>query len=246
MRYYIGIDDTDNLESRGTGHLARELGNTLEEHHAAKLEEITRHQLLVSPLIPYTSHNSSACLIVEADPRSFHQLEMECRSFLLHHSASGSDAGLALCPWDEVPPELMEWGTRAKKEVLEKSAALEMSRRLNLAAAGLTGTGGGVIGALAGVGLRAAGNDGRYLWLPGLRDLSGVYTLTELLENVPFGRVETLRGRTPGFYDRIDVGDWVRPVVQGGRSVLLIEESKDHNNCDWRVIEKSRIKQLSE
>lgn len=246
MRYFIGIDDTDNLESRGTGHLAREMGKTLEEHHTARLEEITRHQLLVSPLIPFTSHNSSACLVVDAEPLTYHQLETECRSFLLHHSASGADAGLALCPWEDVAAELMEWGTRAKKEVLEKSAALEMAKRIKIPAAGLTGTGGGVIGALAAIGLRAGGNDGRYLWLPGLRDLAGVYTLTELLELVPFGRVETLRGRTPRFDERIDVGEWVRPVLQGGRSVLLIEEAKDHDQCDWRVIEKSRIKQLSE
>lgn len=246
MRFLIGIDDTDNLESRGTGHLARELGKTLQEQQAVRLEEITRHQLLVSPLIPYTSHNSSACLVVDADPRQQNPLETACRSFLLHHSASGSDAGLALCPLENVPAEIIAWGNRAKKEVLEKSAALEMAKRLKIPAACLTGTGGGVIGALAAVGLYAGGNDGRYLWLPGLRDLAGVYTLTELLEKVPFGRVESLRGRVPGFDERIDVGEWVRPVLRGGHAVLLIEEAKEHDHCDWRILEKSRIKQLSE
>lgn len=246
MRFLIGIDDTDNLESRGTGHLARELGKTLEEHHAARLEEITRHQLLVSPLIPCTSHNSSICLVVDADRHAQNQLEIACRSFLLHHSAAGADAGLALCSWENTPSEVIDWGQRAKKEVLEKSAALEMAKRLKIPVAGLTGTGVGIIGALAAVGLYASGNDGRYLWLPGLRELCGVYTLTELLERVPFGRVETIRGRTPAFDDRIDVGDWVRPILQGGRSVLLIEEVKNHDECDWRILDKSRIEQLSE
>ena len=52
MHYYIGIDDTDNLESRGTGHRARQLGTMLEEAGIARLICITRHQLLVHKDIP--------------------------------------------------------------------------------------------------------------------------------------------------------------------------------------------------
>ena len=61
----IGIDDTDNLESRGTGHLARQLGLGLEAAGLCRLKNIVRHQLLVSPKIPYTSHNSSASIVVD-------------------------------------------------------------------------------------------------------------------------------------------------------------------------------------
>lgn len=66
MKLLIGIDDTDNLESRGTGYRVRQLANWLSEKNLVVPLGITRHQLLVDPRIPYTSHNSSACLVVES------------------------------------------------------------------------------------------------------------------------------------------------------------------------------------
>lgn len=56
MRYLIGIDDTDNLESRGTGFRARQLLQRLAEAGFARPLGITRHQLYVHSDIPYTSH----------------------------------------------------------------------------------------------------------------------------------------------------------------------------------------------
>lgn len=246
MRFLIGIDDTDNSNSRGTGNLARELGSLLQRVPGVRLLEITRHQLLISPLILYTSHNGCICLAVDAESRDGRELELECRSFLLHNSASGANAGMALVEFSEVPGEIIEWGSLAKRQVLDRRSALDLARRCKIGAAGLTGDGRGVIGALAALGLRAGGSDGRFLWLPGLLELSGVLTLTQLLDQCSFGRVETLRGRTPRFEDTIDVGEWARPILRGGSSVLLVEENPDHQRSDWRVLEKSRIKQLSE
>ncbi len=54
--WLIGIDDTDNLESRGTGFRARQLAQQLQQRGLARLRGVTRHQLFVSPEIPYTSH----------------------------------------------------------------------------------------------------------------------------------------------------------------------------------------------
>ena len=60
MNIFIGIDDTDNLESRGTGRLARSIAADLGKTY--DLYGVTRHQLLVHPDIPYTSHNSAAVI----------------------------------------------------------------------------------------------------------------------------------------------------------------------------------------
>jgi len=46
MNFLIGVDDTDNLESRGTGHRVRQLANWLAENQLAHPTGITRHQLL--------------------------------------------------------------------------------------------------------------------------------------------------------------------------------------------------------
>ena len=47
---YIGLDDTDVLESRGTGRLAREIAHVLAQD--GSLLGVTRHQLLLHPEVP--------------------------------------------------------------------------------------------------------------------------------------------------------------------------------------------------
>jgi len=66
MKIFIAIDDTDNLESRGTGFRARELAGLLQKEKCGQIIGVTRHQLFVNENIPYTSHNSSACISLES------------------------------------------------------------------------------------------------------------------------------------------------------------------------------------
>lgn len=244
MRVLIGVDDTDNLESRGTGHRVRQLAAALDETGAAAIHGITRHQLLVDPRIPYTSHNSSACLTGDCVPNRLAEMVAFCRDFLLRESAPGSDAGLCVSAWEQVTAEVQTWGARAKTEVLTQPEATALAARVGAHLEGLTGTGGGVIGALAAVGLHVAGNDGRYLWLRGLRELRGVYTVTQLCAQVRIDGVETESGEAVPADARIDIGEWPRPIRRAGRARLLVEE-KTHGDDDWHVISKDRIKHLT-
>jgi hypothetical protein len=244
MRLLIGIDDTDNLDSRGTGYKARCLGTLLEETGLAQVEGITRHQLLVDPRIPYTSHNSSACLVVNTKQNGLAQLADYCRDYLLKESASGSDAGLCLASWPAVRPVIQRFGYQAKQQVLTAEMAINLTLQENILLAGLTGTGGGVIGALAAVGLRASGEDGRFLWLPGLRELDGIYTAERLQQMYRIDKIMSLDNTTVLPEARIDVGDWSRPILRQGQAVLLVEEVKDHDQCNWRVAPREIVKQF--
>lgn len=239
MHLLIGIDDTDNLETRGTGHRVRQLAEWLAENNLAEPLGITRHQLLVDPRIPYTSHNSSACLSVEADdPESVWKAS---REFLLLTSADGSDVGLCLAAWEVVDETVISFGRRAKLEVLTMPEAHETASRSRVRSEGLTGTGGGVIGALAGIGLHRDGNDGRFLWLPGLRELKGTYPVEEVIAKGHIERVCTLDHDDLALDALVNVGDWVRPVLRNGRSTLYVEEQ----NHGWHILSKDHIKDLS-
>jgi hypothetical protein len=244
MRLLIGIDDTDNLDSRGTGYKARCLGTLLEETGLAQVEGITRHQLLVDPRIPYTSHNSSACLVVNTKQNGLAQLADYCRDYLLKESASGSDAGLGLASWPAVRPVIQRFGYQAKQQVLTDEMAMNLALQENILLAGLTGNGGGVIGALAAIGLRASGEDGRFLWLPGLRELDGVYTAERLQQMYRIDKIMSLDNTAVPPKARIDLGDWSRPILRQGQAVLLVEEVKDHDQCDWRVAPREIVKQF--
>ena len=244
VRFLVGIDDTDNLESRGTGYRARQLGEVLARAGMSSVG-ITRHQLLVDPRIPYTSHNSSACLEVTCNSALEAELAPMCRQFLIGTSAPGSDAGLCIVRRDRVSDDVVTFGRRAKVDALAIDAADALARARDIDLVGLTGTGGGVIGALAAVGLRAGGNDGRFLWLPGLRELQGVHTATEIAAQVPLDAIETETGQAPRPGDRVSVGEWPRAIMRAGRVVLVIEEESGEQ-YQWVVAAKPRIKALSE
>ena len=101
VRLLIGIDDTDNLESRGTGYRARQLGQRLAGGDS-RVRGISRHQLLVDDRIPYTSHNSAACLELETVSARLDSIAELAREFLQRESAAGSDAGLCVAQADRV------------------------------------------------------------------------------------------------------------------------------------------------
>ncbi|KUK59679.1 MAG: tRNA(Ile2) 2-agmatinylcytidine synthetase [Methanoculleus marisnigri] len=52
MTLYLGIDDTDTRESRGTGRLARTIAAELARSYT--VTGVTRHQLFVHPASPPT------------------------------------------------------------------------------------------------------------------------------------------------------------------------------------------------
>ncbi|MBN1888022.1 MAG: hypothetical protein JW850_08520 [Thermoflexales bacterium] len=252
MRYLIGIDDTDNVDSRGTGFLARKLGASLESSGFARLLGITRHQLLVAPEIPYTSHNSSACLLVELQAGQAEGLAQVCREFLIQESAPGSDAGLCLSPWEAVGATTQAFGAQAKREVMSAALALDLARQAGLLLEGLTGTGCGVIGALAAVGLRAGGNDGRFIWLGGVRDveggrgdLGGVHLASALCAATGIEAICTPGGASIPPAASVELGGWVRPVLRGGEAVLLVEQVEEGRDDAWRVLSKAVIKNYS-
>ena len=242
LSYLIGIDDTDNLESRGTGALARQLGAQLSEAGLAKVAGITRHQLFVSPQIPYTSHNSSICMAVQLARAQSDHLADVCRAYLVRESASGADVGLCLASWSAVAPAILEFGEQAKRQVVDHAQAHRLARQAGLLLEGLTGDGGGVIGALAAIGLRASGSDGRFLWLDGLRELTGVHTVGQLYQAARIDSIRSMAGVELPMAARIDVSPWPRPVLIEGRVVLLVEEVRDNEQYDWRILPKDAIR----
>lgn len=239
MHILLGIDDTDNLESRGTGHRVRQLADWLAENKLAHPLGITRHQLLVDSRIPYTSHNSSACLAIETENAD--DVWEAAREFLLRESAVGSDAGLCLAEWNSISEDVLDWGRKAKVTVLTLPEAQEIASRSGIRCEGLTGTHGGIIGSLAAIGLHRAGDDGRFLWLPGLRALKGKYPVHEICTLGHIDRVCTLEQVELAPDSVVDVGEWIRPILKNGKATLYVEEK----NHEWNIISKDHIKRLS-
>lgn len=243
MRCLIAIDDTDNLESRGTGFRARQLGARLAEAGLGRLRGITRHQLYVHPSIPFTSHNSSACLDMDLAEDALAAARNFCRDFLAAESAVGSDAGLCIAPFDAVPDEVAMFGRDAKQRVLALDDAHALADRHAIHLEGVTGERIGVIGALAAVGLRRGGRDGRFIWLQGVRELSGSATAGALLATTGIDSVETTDGRPLPADAEVVVDPWPRPVLLDDRAVLLTEQfGGNDGSSGWRILSKEAIR----
>jgi hypothetical protein len=207
---------------------------------------ITRHQLFVHDDIAYTSQNSSACLDLETN--HYNELIRYSAEFMMLEASEGSDAGLCIIPWEKIPKEIMDWGQRAKGEVLYLIDALALASEWNFYLQGFTGEKIGQIGAMAAVGLRRRGNDGRFIWLKGsneLRDFdTGVYSVGELLKSAGIDQVVTKEGTKLSEFNRIHCEGWTRPVLTDQQAVLLVEKSNDTDN-EWKTIGKDYIRAIS-
>jgi hypothetical protein len=242
VHYLIGIDDTDNPDTRGTGFRARQLGMRLAEAGLGELLGITRHQLFVHPDIPYTSHNSSACLALSADATAL-ALQDFCRDYLAAESADGSDAGLCVAAADAVPGEVVAFGRSAKDTILTREQALELAGRHGLHLEGVTGDHMGVIGALSAVALRRSGHDGRFIWLKGVRELSGTARVGFLLEETGVDAVEEVDGTAVPRDALVSVDPWPRPVLLQGRAVLLVQKVEQNDaGSGWELLPKEAIR----
>ena len=247
MRLLIGVDDTDNPKTSSTGLLGQRLGLFLQESGLGKLESVTRHQLFLSSQIPHTNDNSAICVTFEAEAAKRREIEMSCRSFILREYSSGADAGFALASWGQITAEVFTWARTAKTRILTRADALQVARSAQIAITGLTGSGAGVIGSLAAIGLRYRGDDGRFLWIPNLSLLDeGTYTCAELLETVPINRIENLRGRAPRPDDKVEVGKWIRPILREGHCILLVEENRENPSGPWHLLSMEDVKKLSD
>ena len=224
MRILISIDDTDNLESPGTGALASQIADDLESNGWGKSSYVTRHQLLVHPDIPYTSHNSSMCFSADIGEEYLDRVITYAANFLERESAPGSDPGLCVVVLDRLPDsaQLISFGKSAKESVLSKESAYERAQQLGLHLSEHGGTGQGVIGALAGAGLRLGGNDGRlkgqlYFGAPG-----AIVSVAALASHDTVDEVRSLDGSSLSDRDMVRLGEKVKTVLLDGHSVLLV------------------------
>jgi len=220
--FFIGLDDTDTLESRGTGHLARQIAATLAADYPVL--GVTRHQLLLDPRVPCTKNNSSAAILLNADGDLDPVALLDrVQALMLDHYLPGSDPGL--CVAHAVPAAVTEFGRRAQRQLVTQDKARALAAAHGIPLLGLGGTEEGIIGALAAVGLAASGEDGRYVLVGRSRELSGLQPVSALLAaGIP--AVQTTEGQpvTSGLVQT----DKLRPARRGGRPIAVVEWASDH------------------
>jgi hypothetical protein len=222
IRIFVGFDDTDVKDSdRGTGKLARWFERELPR--GCNVWGVVRQQLLVNELIPYTSHNSSACVVIECpETVSVEMIADRAISHIKHHFIEGSDPGLCICAeGNPAMANLMVFGRVCAERVVSQKEALTAARGAHLSGHG--GTNDGIIGASAAVGLTSQGWSGRFIEFGRLRNIP---------ESVEVGTLDQLGikvisldrdAQIPGPADIVKNDGWLRPRLVGGSPVLLVK-----------------------
>jgi len=244
--YLIGIDDTDNKESRGTGFLSRLMAQRIAEENLGFHNGITRHQLLFDPRVPYTSQNSSACIALKTNqPNELWDFMID---FLINSCAIGSDCGLCMIKQSSVPQSIVSWGLKAKVDLVNKTLAANLAQKEGVQLIGLTGTHDGIIGAMAGVGLRASGNDGRFVSLPqaDIRSITGSHKLGDAKRNIGFEKAVTIQGHEvdDSAFVCFD-GGWLRPVLKNGDITIVLNKTEKNGKSIYELASKDFIKSIS-
>lgn len=227
MKLYIGIDDTDVLDSAiGTGKLVRMFDSKLPD--GVRPIGVLRHQLLVDPRIPYTSHNSPAVSVVDLEDAALIPRVIDAAIAHLDELCSlGSDPGLCVARDDTDLSALVAFGLSCTREIRSQSEAMEAAHAVHLSGHG--GTNDGIIGAAAGVGLTAYGWSGRFIEYGGLRGLPNPVTVGQL--RTQGIRTVTLDHDATVLSDdiEIDTNDWVSPRSWGGIPSLPVA----YENGKW-------------
>ena len=243
MRIYICIDDTDDLtKSTSTGKIADMIGRAITEKYGGSLDKgVTRHQLLIHEDIDYTSHNSSMCMVIDIEGATVEQMKETAEEVLRINMAASSDPGLCFCRMDQLkePQLLIAYGKRAQKEVIQKEEAYALAKQIGgTVLEEYGGTGIGVIGALAGIGLRLSGSDGVFRGGKGIAEAGETHTVAEWKEK---SRIEQIIDFDSGMVlpddTQVTVGDQMKTCLVDHK-VSLVCKPEDGR---YRVCKKKEL-----
>jgi hypothetical protein len=223
MRIYLGFDDTDTIDAdRGTGKLARWFQNQIPD--SCQISGVLRQQLLVHESIPYTSHNSAACVVIDAPEACFLKIIIDrAAQHVAQYYLKGSDPGIcAAIDGDSAMGDLMNFGRECTRNILTQKDALDAARQVHLSGHG--GTNDGIIGAAAAVGLTATGWHGRFIELGRLRKIPDIISVKDL-ESFGVKVVSLDRDASvPKPEEMVITNNWVRPRLLGQEPVLMVME----------------------
>lgn len=239
MEIIIAIDDTDHIDKEiSTGRIAEIIIEEIEEKNLGKCENITRHQLLRHEDIPFTSHNSSMAFKVDSKREYIEDIKKLVISLLDLHQAEGSDPGFCLLVVEDLaePKKLIDYGFSAKKIILNKGIAYDLAEELNIHLSEHGGTGLGVVGALAGVGLRLSGNDGEF---KGNKKI-GIDRIKceDLLKFDFIDEVRNINGDEVSRDSYITIGDKYKTILEDYKAVFLV----DYFGEEYRNSTKAEIR----
>jgi len=225
MRIYVGIDDSRQLDGYKAGETASRLVEAIATNGWGQAQIPSRHRLYPHPSTGCRKHNTA---------RSFSaDIEDEALPVFLEYAATqiqdlltpDSNTGLAIVIPEQMDnyQELVDYAYRVKEELVAQDEARRFADQRGVFLLELNGTGRGIIGALAGAGLRSTGNDGQFR---GKLQMGGedyaVVSVGAIVAQTHVEQVKSMDFQILEFDERVRLGEKVKIVLLDGLYTLMV------------------------
>jgi hypothetical protein len=186
------------------------------------------------------------CFAADLDLSSLDSLIAYAGDFLREESAVGSDPGLCVSVIDQLADSeaVIAFGRSAKEVVLNKQAAYDLAAQLGVHLSEHGGTGQGVVGALAGIGLRLSGNDGRMKGWLRIETHNGLASVGDILAQTDLGGVRTMTGEFLPATEIVEIESKPKAVLLDNQIYMMVSPVTDGGRVRWRTTPRSQLKQF--
>ena len=253
MKLAVCVDDTDDLtKTTSTGKVAGELEKLFNKLGGKVDLGITRHQLPLLKEIKYTSHNSSMCFTGNLPDEKYQKFITAAPEHVKLGSVPASDPGLCIYKIPAYPKDLslkqiIAFGLHAKSNYVEKSEALKFaSEDPNILLLELGGSGIGVIGALAGVGLRLSQDDGRFRGKRPLSVENGTLNAQEIIDELGGSGEAQIMCLDSGLVEShspITLNGEVKLILKQGKKTLpVVQTASGYSAIDLQTLKETEDK----
>lgn len=242
-RLLLCIDDTDDLSKQiSTGSIAELIAEMMDAFGIQIPDGVTRHQLLLSREIAYTSHNSSMCVVGVGEKEPFEKAKKRAEELLIQYAVDTANPGMAVCVWEQLSQEqirrLIRFGKTAKRQVLSLDEAERTAKECGVYLKAFGGNGAGRIGALAGIGLRLSGNDGTFRGKVSWKFSKTICSCREVKEQMHLPEIYRMDGKALADHEQIRLKKQMKFALLDHKKALVVKPAED---TLWEVCEHADL-----
>jgi hypothetical protein len=225
MKIIAGIDDARRMDGGGAGETSTLLATVIQEQGWGSSQLASRHRLYPNPLTGYRKHNTARSFTAEiATTYLPYFISYACKE-IRESSLSEANAGLAIILLDQLEDckDLIDYAFRVKECMVDKDEALTLAKKPGILLYELSGNGKGIVGALAGAGLRMTGNDGQFRGKLRIGTGDGyIATVREIILTSHVQQVKTMDFEVLESNEQVRMGEKVKVVLLDDMYTLLV------------------------
>ncbi len=244
MLYLLGLAYLENSQIRFSIRHEMELKELLDSIETTNTLTVTRH------LIAYPSDKGPVakknCSCLEFETENPDSVQEKCHEFFEKEAVGENSMSLFMIPFDPKSKDLGKWARKAKQKKPAKKDRESIVEQLEFTMLLNRGEEEILTASVIATGLRAGGNDGYFIWLPGLdRIKSGIYSVGELTGLLQPDKIVGMDNKKVPESNRIFVSGRIYPVLKSEKKLIYVEPVNDYELYEWETASFNSIQLIT-